>query len=49
MLKAPEKIGTLDDYLARICVAIQLNETQFTTAVKRYKAVGGHLDLPPEN
>lgn len=37
------KVGTLDDYLNRICEEIQLRETQFNTAVRRYTAVGKHL------
>lgn len=37
------KIGTLDDYLDRICEEIQLRQTQFNTAVRRYTAVGKHL------
>jgi hypothetical protein len=37
------KIGTLDDYLNRICEEIQLRETQFNMAVKRYRRVGEWL------
>ena len=37
------KIGTLDDYLDRICEEIQLRQTQFITAVRRYTAVGKQL------
>lgn len=37
------KIGTLDDYLNRICEEIQLRQTQFNTAVKRYRRVGEWL------
>jgi hypothetical protein len=39
----PYPVGTLDDYLDRICEQIQLTETQFDTAVKRYRAVGDWL------
>lgn len=50
------QVGTLDEYLSRICEQIQLTETQFLTAVKRYRVVGKwltetetHLDrLGPE-
>jgi hypothetical protein len=50
------QVGTLDEYLSRICEQIQLTETQFLTAVKRYRIVGEwltetetHLDrLAPE-
>lgn len=37
------QIGTLDDYLNRICEEIQLRENQFNTAVKRYRRVGEWL------
>jgi|GEM_PF-4786340 len=37
------QIGTLDDYLDRICEQIQVTETQFQTAVKRYRHVGQWL------
>lgn len=37
------KIGTLDDYLNRICEEIQLKGTQFNMAVKRYRRVGEWL------
>src|ERR1043165_967273 len=36
-------VGTLDDYLNRICEAIQLTDTQFNTAVRRYRRVGEWL------
>jgi len=35
--------GTLDDYLNRICEMLQLTETQYQTAVKRYRRVGEWL------
>lgn len=38
-----QPVGTLDDYLNRICEQIQLSETQFNTAVKRYRRVGEWL------
>lgn len=37
------KIGSLDDYLNRICEEIQLRESQFNTAVRRYRRVGEWL------
>lgn len=37
------EIGTLDDYLRRICDAVQLSRTQFETATRRYERVGRHL------
>ncbi len=36
-------VGSLDDYLNRICEQIQLTDTQFSTAVKRYQRVGACL------
>lgn len=43
MAGTAKKIGTADDYLNSICEQIQLTDTQFNTAVRRYKAVGKHL------
>lgn len=37
------RIGTAEEYLALICEKIQLTETQFNTASRRYRAVGEHL------
>jgi hypothetical protein len=50
------QVGTLDEYLSRICEQIQLTDTQSWTAVKRYQVVSRwltetetHLDrLEPE-
>lgn len=36
-------IGSLDDYLNRICEEIQLRESQFNMAVRRYRRVGEWL------
>lgn len=44
-------VGTLDDYLNRICEQLQLKQTQYDTAVKRYERVGEWLtekDTPLE-
>jgi hypothetical protein len=38
-----KRIGTAEEYLTLICERIQLTETQFNTAVRRYRAVGEHL------
>ena len=38
-----QPVGTLDDYLTRICEVIQLSPTQFNTALRRYGAVGTWL------
>jgi hypothetical protein len=46
MATTATKIGTLDDYLNRICEQLQLSETQYETAVKRYTRVGEWLTEP---
>jgi len=46
MATTATKIGTLDDYLNRICEQLQLRETQYETAVKRYTRVGEWLTEP---
>lgn len=40
---------TADDYLNELCEQVQLSETQFNTATKRYHRVGEHLTAADSN